>query len=449
MAKRHSGHLFKRGNVFYCFWRVNGRAFSKALFDKAGKHITTKRKAKTAQAALMASFVVSDEVSALASIAAKLEDRKDELVRIEDRLNPPLSIAKAWDAFLQMPDRPDSGESTLRQYQFQFDQFEAWMKERHADKVALRDVTGEIVAEYAAHLFKRGVSPNTYNKHLNLLTLVFRVLTDKAKLTKNTWQNIQRKRLVPQGRRELTIEELKKVCESATGEMRLLLALGVFCGLRLGDCATLRWCEVDLQRGIIRRIPMKTARRNSKPVLIPIHSTLRMLLGEVPPGKRSEYVLPETVEQYQRHADTVTDRIQAHFKNCGISIHKPGTGQGTGQRAVVEVGHHSLRHSFVSLCRASNAPLAVVEAIVGHSNPAMTRHYTHVGEAAAIAAVNSLPAIMGETMVVPAKPMLPPASPLEQFKTKVRDALEHMNTKNWQTVRTEMLAIVGAEKREA
>ena len=45
----------------------------------------------------------------------------------------------------------------------------------------------------------------------------------------------------------------------------------------------------------------------------------------------------------------------------------------TGTRAVVEVGFHSLRHTFVSLCRAAGAPLSVVEAIVGHASPAMTR----------------------------------------------------------------------------
>jgi integrase len=54
-----------------------------------------------------------------------------------------------------------------------------------------------------------------------------------------------------------------------------------------------------------------------------------------------------------------------------IRIYKPGTGPGTGKRAVVEIGFHSLRHSFVSMCRTSNVPLAVVESIVGHSNPAM------------------------------------------------------------------------------
>jgi integrase len=36
-----------------------------------------------------------------------------------------------------------------------------------------------------------------------------------------------------------------------------------------------------------------------------------------------------------------------------IQSHKPGTGM-NGKRAVVEVGFHSLRHTFVSLCRESN-----------------------------------------------------------------------------------------------
>ena len=58
-----------------------------------------------------------------------------------------------------------------------------------------------------------------------------------------------------------------------------LFALGVYSGLRLGDCATLRWPEVDMVRGIICRIPNKTARRNPKPVLVPIHPVTREMLA--------------------------------------------------------------------------------------------------------------------------------------------------------------------------
>jgi len=395
MAKHRTGHLFKRGDTFYVRWSVEGKVFSKALRDEHGNPITTKRDAEEAQAKLMAPFAVADEAAALESVASKLEGRKAELARLEDELNPPLPIAKSWLEYLAAANRPDTGESTLRQYEFQFSQFARWMKEKHSETTALREVSKAIAEKYAAHLNHDRLSPNTFNKHLNLLTLVFRVLRDKARLVNNPWEDIQRKRIATQSRRELTMDELHRICQSATGELRLLFALGVYTGLRLGDCATLRWAEVDLTRGFIRRIPNKTARRNAKPVIVPIHPILRGMLAEAPAERRADYVLPETAELYSRRTDLVTDLVQRHFQACGIKPHKPGTGK-DGKRAVVEVGFHSLRHTFVSLCRESNAPLAVVESIVGHSNPAMTRHYTHVGELAAGRAVAALPSVIGE-----------------------------------------------------
>jgi hypothetical protein len=114
-------------------------------------------------------------------------------------------------------------------------------------------------------------------------------------------------------------------------------------------------------------------------------------------------------------AITLVRHIQRHFEACGVHTHRSGTGfetvkgedgqeqaKHTGKRAIVEVGFHSLRHTFVSLCREANAPLAVVEAIVGHATPSMTRHYTHISELAAGQAVAALPDIIGA-----AKPVLP------------------------------------------
>src|SRR5262249_38070469 len=157
-----------------------------------------------------------------------------------------------------------------------------------------------------------------------------------AKLAGNPWEDIQRRRIVANSRRELTIDELRNVCQAAKGELRLLLALGVYSGLRLGDCATLRWGEVDLRRGVIRRVPNKTARRNPKPVIIPIHPILSGMLSETPVNQRGEYVLPEMAALYAGSVCAVTDRVQLHFKKCGIKLHKPGTGT-EGKRAVVEV----------------------------------------------------------------------------------------------------------------
>ena len=439
MAKHRTGYLFKRGTNFYLRWCIEGKIFSKALRDEQGNPITTRREAEEARVKVIAPFTVADQASALEAIAAKLEGRKAELARLDLERNPPLPITKAWREYLCTPNRPDTGETTLRQYAFQFGQFTRWMVDKHPDVAALSYVSKAIAEEYAGHLNHDRLSPNTYNKHLNLLTLVFRVLKDKAKLSDNPWADIQRKRIATQGRRELTLDELKKVCQSATDELRVLLATGVYTGLRLGDAATLRWAEVDLARAVIRRIPNKTARRNPKPVIVPIHPVLRGMLAETPAEKRTDYVLPETAALYSRRSDLLTDRVQAHFRACGIRPHKPGTGT-NGKRAVLEVGFHSLRHTFVSLCRESNAPLAVVESIVGHSNPAMTRHYTHVGELAACQAVAALPALLGSQKRMAKASKAEP----KELLLKARGMVESMTAKNWPDIRAKLLALLSA-----
>jgi len=433
--KLRKGYLVKRGRTFYAEWTVNGKKFRRSTGE------TTEKKANSKLAEYMEPFLVQDTAKTLENVKTAIERCKGQLVALNDKENPPLALRNAWDMYLSSPNRPDTGESTMEQYAFQFTKFEKWIAKAHPSATTLQDVTPDIAAAFSGSLINEGKSANTVNKYLNLLTLVFRVLKKPARLTANPWEDIQRRRIISQGRRELTIAELRDVCNRAEGEMRLLLAIGIYTGLRLGDAATLRWCEVDTARGIILRIPNKTGRRNPKPLQIPIHPSLRAMLVEIPASKRGLYVLPETAEDYKARSDTITDRVQRLFTKCSISTHKKGTGieikvgadgktekKNTGKRAVIEVGFHSLRHTFVSLCRAANAPLSVVESIVGHSSPAMTRHYTHTGEAAAIAAVTALPSLMGEEA-----PKLLPAAPAPRLidADAVLAIIDGVTVKNW------------------
>jgi integrase len=439
------GYLFKRGGTYYVAWRVNGKLFMRTTGE------TNKKKAEDKRAEIMQPFVTGDETSVLQNIASKIEGRKAEVAKIEEERNPAITFDRAWAAYMESPNRPDSGERTLSDYSGYFASFTHWMQKNHADKPALRDVTPAIAAGYAVHLGKIGLSSNSFNKHIRLLELIFRVTRDRTRPSVNPWEDINRKRVISVSRRELTIEELKTVCLVAKGEMRLLLALGIYTGLRLGDCATLRWGEVDIKRGIIRRVPSKTARRNPKPVLVPLHKTLRTMLEEIPVKNRRDYVLPESADLYLKSSSELSKRIHLHFEACGVKTQKPGTGRliekgpdgkerkvSTGKRAVVEVGFHSLRHTFVSMCREANAPLSVVEAIVGHANPAMTRHYTHTSEAAAGAAVALLPDVTGNTAE---KPELPAADTMTILKSHIRELAEQLTPENTKTIRQQLLSL--------
>ena len=90
-------------------------------------------------------------------------------------------------------------------------------------------------------------------------------------------------------------------------------------------------------------------------------------------------------------------RIQAVFHKAGIDT-QTDTAQrnkdGTPRKAV-DVGFHSLRHTYVSLCANAGVPLAVVQSIVGHTSPAMTRHYFHESDDALRGAAAALPDVVG------------------------------------------------------
>ena len=220
------------------------------------------------------------------------------------------------------------------------------------------------------------------------MKLLYKVLRKAIRAPEPPFDNIRPQKLNMQSRREFTVDEIINILKNAEGDIALLLGIGVFTGLRLGDCCTLKWSEIDLARQMIRR----TLNKTGTPVLIGIHSLLMDRLENIPQEMRKGYLLPELAELYQ-NANTrprITRKIQSHLRKCGIDTWKDGTGGGTGTRAIVEAGFHSLRHSYVSLLAAGGAPLALIQAQVGHTSAGMTNHYLHMNEAGARQLSNSL-----------------------------------------------------------
>jgi integrase len=54
---------------------------------------------------------------------------------------------------------------------------------------------------------------------------------------------------------------------------------------------------------------------------------------------------------------------------------------------------HSLRHTFITMQAERGTPLQVVQDLVGHMSSAVTRHYTHISDNVARAAVEKLDSI--------------------------------------------------------
>ena len=386
------------------------------LKDDNGEPIKTLEEAEEARKKIVRQVIAASEEERLAHLVASHTKATEEKEKAEEEASPPLEITSAWDTYLSSNEAPETGEDTLKYYDAYWKRFRKWLKKKHSSLEYLRDISPKIAQQYATDLRSGDLTANTYNKHIGFLKLFFRVLDEPARLSNNPFEKIKKRKLQTNVRRELSIEELKTILEKAEGELQMLLMIGTFTGLRLGDCCTLKWGEVDLIRMQIKRVPNKLLHRsNARPVVVGIPPALAGKLSETPISKRRGYVVPGYAERYTFRNEQgrlakqpdISKRLRKHFRDtCGIQIHKEGTGykkvadptgkheyiwEYTGKRAVVEVGFHSLRHTFVSIQAQRGTPQAVVQAIVGHGNPAMTAHYTHIGEQAARQAALAMP----------------------------------------------------------
>ena len=397
MARTTKGRIFQRGKTWYVQYYLAGRQIVQTL------RTTDKREAQRLADERLAGLRIADKAEQAKAAASRLSSVEDELTTWKEEHRPRLALADVWPKYLAARNRPQSGAHTLADYARQWERFATWMGKNCADQSNAEDVTPEDAGAFLLYLEDAkagpGLGPNRYNKAIQALRLIFRVITPHTAGKPNPFTDCQPKPLEPERHRELSEAELTKVCTAATGELRTLLALGLYCGFRIASAATLQWNEVDMTAGVIVHAPPKTIRRTGKRVAVPIHPTLAAILAETPPEQRAGPLLPELCESYRRdNGCKIAKIIREHFKTCGIASSEKLPGR---KKAVARATFHSLRHSLVSALARRGVPLASVRELVGHTSEAVQRAYLHTTAEDMRQAINAMPSAT-------AAPALPP-----------------------------------------
>jgi integrase len=208
-------------------------------------------------------------------------------------------------------------------------------------------------------------------------------------------------------RRALTLIEIQNVL-SVCGDTpwRGLVLLGLYTGQRLGDCGRLRWQQVDLPQKEIWFVTEKTGKRLAMRLAEPLADCLSSLPSVDDP---SAPVFPRFAQMAAGGISSLSNAfacevlIPAKLMPPRPPKHK-ATGKGrTGKRVVNPVSFHSLRHSFVTMLKATGASNALAEMIVGHDSPAISRRYTHLSAADTAAPISKLPDVTAK-QAAPAQP---------------------------------------------
>lgn len=321
--------------------------------------------------------------------AAHREDSRQEVVQrllnLQDRT---LAIDAAWQRWSGSPMKGNPAESTATHYKAIWSRFEKWATA--AGVTHLHNVTKKHASDYLTDLWATGITGRTYNAHWKFLRSFFTLLKDDAGVPFNPFDGIRRMEQHTQGREAFTAEELQAIGKHAEGDLRYIMAICIYTGLRLGDAALLKWPNVTGDR--ISLIPLKTRRKNKR-VEVMLHPALVKLLDEIrPTGKATGYLFPETAKRYLQDRGYPGRLFNKLLDECGIAPTAEGVPQGAHRRRRAAIkGFHSLRHSFVSLCAVHRVPQAVIQQLVGHGSPAMTAAYTHVTDQQQKTALKALP----------------------------------------------------------
>lgn len=237
---------------------------------------------------------------------------------------------------------------------------------------ALSDVTPALIVEYRDQL-AQGITarrakrtPSTVNRYLAALSHLFTIAINEWGWIEDSPLRKVSKNKEPRGRvRFLSEEERTKLLqaakESSSDCLYLVVVLCLSTGARKMEILSLKWKDVDLERGIITLHETKNGERRILPItghaleLLKEHSKIRRF--------NTDLLFPSNTNP-KKPID-----VRTPFENA---LKKAG---------VNDFRFHDLRHSAASYLAMNGATLAEIAEVLGHKTLQMVRRYAHLSEA--------------------------------------------------------------------
>lgn len=232
------------------------------------------------------------------------------------------------------------------------------------ERLALHEITPQMVQVFLAEKKKSGLSPATVNRLRSLLQRILALAVQWGYLERNIAQGLPKFQENNQRQRFLDGDELQAFQRALEAEpnqqaadfLRLLLLTGA----RVGELLNAVWADVDCQRGVWR-IPHS---KSGKARVVILNRTAIALFARQVAVPDNPYVFPGSPK----------------YPNARLAPPQKAFERVKARAGLADLRMHDLRHSFASLAVGAGASLYDVQKLLGHSNPAMTQRYAHLAD---------------------------------------------------------------------
>jgi excisionase family DNA binding protein len=231
----------------------------------------------------------------------------------------------------------------------------------------LEEITPQFVEQYRSERLK-SVRKSSTNRETALLRRMFNLAIDWGLASLNP---ILKVRTFPEKdnlkQRVLSEDEEARLLATAAPHLRAVIVGLLNTGARRNELLTLRWSEVDLERGTI----LLTRTKGGTNRTIPMNGRLMDLLTGLKANSKSSYVFMGPKGERIR---TIRRAFQNACRRAGLM----------GLRI------HDLRHTFASRLIATGTDVITVKELLGHHSVVVTERYTHGEDGRRRAAVERL-----------------------------------------------------------
>ncbi len=237
----------------------------------------------------------------------------------------------------------------------------------------LHEITAWSIEQYKVKR-KAEVKASSVNREIAMLRSMLNKAVEWGKLQEAP-KRVRLLKGVESRLRYLMPDEVQRLISNCSQHLKPIVIVAIHTGMRKGEFLTLRWNQIDFEKGIITLSDTKNDQRR----YVPMDETVKSTLSGI--ERKGEFVFRGKKD------GKPLGWIELSFHNA---LEKSG---------IEDFKIHDMRNTFASNLVMAGVDLMTVKELLGHKSIEMTMRYAHLAPAHKMRAVNVLDQVLNGPQV--------------------------------------------------